>query len=359
MFAGTLRALTAATELVRHPGAMTSLLPSFPHARTTPRSRRRAAAVLAATALLLSACSGVEERSDGPQGTANGATMSRTSPLTGKVLDEQPGHPILAVKIDNSGSAQQVGLAKADMVVEELVEGGITRLATFFYSSVPSDAGPVRSMRATDIGIVAPLKAVLVASGGAAPTWKRVREANIRTVSEGGRGFYRGAGSAPYNLFVDMDELVAPLKPVKSLPAPYLPFGEDALPKGKPATRFTVQFSQVSDSSFEFRDGRYVNLDGYSGSRGDFVADTVLVLRVRVGLAGYRDPSGFPVPETRFTGKGAATIFNDGRMVTGTWVKNGLQAPLTLRTKGGDLRLPPGKVRIELVPDGTGGLRIG
>ncbi len=39
-------------------------------------------------------------------------------------------------------------------MVEELVEGGLTRLAVFFYSQVPDNAGPVRSMRASDIGIV-------------------------------------------------------------------------------------------------------------------------------------------------------------------------------------------------------------
>ena len=38
-------------------------------------------------------------------------------------------------------------------------------LAVFFYQHVPRLVGPVRSMRATDIGIVKPAKAVLVASG--------------------------------------------------------------------------------------------------------------------------------------------------------------------------------------------------
>ena len=65
---------------------------------------------------------------------------------------------MLAVKIDNSSSsAPQVGLGDAGMVVEELVEGGMTRLAVFYYNDVPSEVGPVRSMRATDIGIVSPL----------------------------------------------------------------------------------------------------------------------------------------------------------------------------------------------------------
>lgn len=293
-----------------------------------------------------------------PQDVSPSATMSRVSPLTGRVLAEQPGHPILAVKVDNSGSGRQIGLGKADMVVEELVEGGITRLATFYYSQVPSDVGPVRSMRATDIGIVAPLKAVLVASGAAAPTARRVRKADIRTVTEGGRGFYRGAGAAPYNLFVDMDKLVAPMKPLEQVPEPYLPFGDEPLPKGKPAKRFVAAFSPASDSTFALRDGRYVNTDGYA-TANDFVADTVLVLRVRVGDAGYRDPSGATVPETKFTGTGRATIFDSGRMIRGTWVKKGLNAQLTLRAKGKDLEIPPGKVRIELVPNGTGSLRVG
>jgi hypothetical protein len=341
---------------------MTSHLSVTSPARTTTgRGAPRVTALLATAALALAGCGGDAEKKD-PQGTANGTTMSRTSPLTGEVLDKQPGHPILAVKIDNSGSGRQVGLGKADMVVEELVEGGITRLATFYYSRVPSDAGPVRSMRTTDIGIVAPLKAVLVASGGAAPTWKRVREADIKTVSEGGRGYYRGPGSAPYNLFMDMNKLVAPMKPLADVPKPYLPFGDQELPQGKAAKRFTVVFSQASDSSFQYRRGGYVNTDGYAPRGDDFVADTVLVLRVRVGLAGYRDPSGFPVPETKFTGRGPAQIFHKGRVIDATWVKEGLEAPVTLRGKGGkgdELELSPGQVRIALVPQGPGSVRVG
>ena len=326
------------------------------------RTRRRAvAALLAAAALALSACDGGQSvlgGDDDPQDTSPSATMSMTSPLTGETLRDLPEHPILAVKIDNSGSNSQIGLGRADMVVEELVEGGITRLATFFYSQMPADVGPVRSIRATDIGIVAPLDALLVASGAAPPTTKRVRNAGIRTVTEGGRGFYRGSGAAPYNLFVKTDKLLAPLKPLSQLPEPYLPFGDAKLPKGKPAKRFAAVFSPASDSSFQFRRGGYVNTDSYA--RGsDFVADSVLVLRVRVGVAGYRDPSGATVPETKFMGKGQATIFHDGRMITGTWHKKGLRGALRLKAGGKRLELPPGKVRVELVPNDTGALRVG
>lgn len=328
---------------------------------TALSSARRACALLLAGSLALSACSGDEpgEEGESSQEQSRGATLSRTSPLTGEVLKEQPSRPILAIKVDNSGSATQVGMAKADLVVEELVEGGTTRLATFYYSDLPPVVGPVRSMRATDVGIVSPLKAVMVASGAAAPTWRAIRKAKIKTVTEGGPGFYRGAGAAPYNLMMDVTKLVKPMKPLQQVPEPYLPFGDEKLPKGTSAKQLTATFSQASDSQFTYRGGGYVTTDGYTKQGADFVADTVLVLRVKVRPAGYTDPAGFPVPETRFTGQGPASIFHGGRRVEATWVKKGLQAPLTLRAKGKDLQLPPGKVRIELVPQNGGSVSVG
>jgi hypothetical protein len=333
--------------------------------RTTTRPAwLRAGSLLAASALLLTACGG--DKKDGgsdqpadPQGTGHQSTLSRINPLTGERRGAPPKRPILAFKIDNSGHGTQVGLGKADMVVEELVEGGITRLAAFYYSKVPHRAGPMRSMRATDIGIVQPLKAVLVASGGAGVTLRRVHGAGIRTVTEGAPGFYRGQGYAPYNLFMDVDKLVKPMKALRTTPTPYLPFGDRDLPKGKPAKRFTAVFSTSSATSFELRKGKYVNTDSNATKGDDFLPDTVVVLRVKVGLAGYLDPAGYPVPETKFTGRGPAVVFHDGRMVRGTWVKNGLDRVVTLRTAAGPLEIPAGKVRLELVPVKGGDLRVG
>jgi hypothetical protein len=205
-------------------------------------------------------------------------------------------------------------------------------------------------MRATDIGIVRPLGATLVASGGAPPTVRRVREAEITTVTEGGTGFFRDSSrSAPYNLFVDLEELAGTLDPAE-LAAPYLPFGSDGLPEGVRARTVTATFSGASSSTFEFRGGRYVNVDSNAAAGDRFNPETVLVLRVRLTDAGYRDPAGNPVPETIFTGRGAALIFSGGRLVRGTWTKDGLDAPVKLQGTSGALELPPGQVWIELVP---------
>ena len=331
----------------------------MPSAR--PRARR-APHVLAALAtvagLLLASCS------DDDKAAARKAVEREQvtrSPLTGlPVKGKVPTHPVLAVKVDNSSSsAPQVGLGSADLVAEELVEGGITRLAAFFYTDVPSNVGPVRSMRATDIGIVQPLDAVLVASGGAALTVTRVKDAGIRTFTEGAAGYYRESSRvAPYNLFMRLEELAKTLDDSKP-PKPYLPFDSSpSLPKGEPVTGFTAEFSPSSSSTFELRNGRYVNTDTLATADDQFIADTVLVLRVRVEDAGYKDPAGYPVPETVFDGQGEAMIFNDGRLVEGTWSKDGLASDIRLRAGGKTVTLPPGRVWIELVPADGGSVTV-
>jgi hypothetical protein len=320
----------------------------------------RAATVLGVTcSLLLGACSGDDQGGDQERGVAR--RQVERSPLTGLPLKGRgPQHPVVAVKIDNSSSsAPQVGLKSADMVTEELVEGGITRLAAFFYTSIPEVVGPVRSMRATDIGIIQPLGAVLVASGGAAPTVTRVRDANITTYTEGATGFYRDSGRyAPYNLFMRLPELVKTLEPGQQA-SPYLPFGSaKSLPKGQPAKGLTASFSPSSATSFAYQGGHYVNTNTHAGADDQFTPDTVLVLRVREGDAGYLDPAGNPVPETLFTGEGDAMVFHDGRVVRGTWTKASTDADVRLRSDGKALELPPGKVWIELVPADGGSVAI-
>jgi hypothetical protein len=83
----------------------------------------------------------------------------------------------------------------------------------------------------------------------------------------------------------------------------------------------------------------------------------VLVLRVRVGDAGYKDPAGNPVPETHFTGSGQALMFHGGRVVRGTWKKR-LDSTLKLSTRAGNLEVPAGHTWIELVPQNGGNVQI-
>ena len=255
-----------------------------------------------------------------------------------------------------------MGLGSADMVVEELVEGGMTRLAAFYYSEIPGDVGPARSMRASDIGIVSPVKGAMVTSGAAQVTINRIDGAGIPYFTEGDKGFYRDSSRhAPYNLFTDMSETATLVdQDDAERPDDYLPWGDEKdFPQGQPARTLAASFSGGHTTNWTFQDGTYVNENTYAGAGDEFPADTVLVLRVKVGDAGYRDPAGNPVPETQFTGQGQALIFHDGRLVRAQWTKESLDAELKLSTTAGELTVPAGHTWIELVPQDGGSVTIG
>lgn len=305
--------------------------------------------------LVLSACGG-DDAGDKPdsQPIEGGAKLAALWPLTGEpVKGATPKHPVLVTKIDNTASSSpQQGLGRADLVTEEMVEGGVTRLAVFHYSRLPKVAGPVRSMRATDIGIVQPAHGVIVASGAAAQTSRRMKQAGVTFFTEGGPGYYRDSGRrAPYNLMVDLPKLAKSVKDEALVPASYLPWGEESDFTGtKRARGIDAVFSRSHTTSWRYAKGRYENVNGYADPKSEFVPDSVLVLRVRQTDAGYRDPAGNRVPESIYVGKGEMMLFHKGKVVRGTWSKATKQTPVKLRDADGPVQVPAGHVWIELVP---------
>ncbi len=300
----------------------------------------------------------------GEPASSNGKSAALgTWPLTGEAVPEGMSaakkYPVLVLKMDNTpSSAPQVGLGSADLVVEELVEGGVTRLAAFYYSDLPAEAGPVRSMRASDIGIVSPVNGDMVTSGAASVTISRIRDAGIDYHSEGTPGLSRNSSRfAPYNLFADLGEVAVEIEQKAARPRDYLPWGKaEDLPESAPVTQLAASFGGHT-TSWVFRKDHYVNVNTFAADGDEFLADSVLVLSVPIGDAGYRDPAGNSVPETQFEGSGAALLFHDGRMVKCTWSKKALDASLTLKTEDGDrLGVPAGRVWVELLPQTSGGI---
>lgn len=337
--------------------------------RRSNRALNKVAVTLAVASLFLAGCGG-DEKTDAAPTEAQKSEQAQpieTWPMTGlsATSDQKVAkkHPVLVLKMDNTAaSSPQVGLGAADLVVEELVEGGMTRLAAFFYSEIPGAVGPVRSMRASDIGIVSPVHATIVTSGAAAGTISRITRAGITFFQEGAKGIYRdSARSAPYNLFANMADVASVIKQKDAKrPADYLPWGEEKdFPSGVPASSIGVSFSGGHTTDWTFQKGGYVNENTYAAKGDEFPADTVLVLRVEVGDAGYLDPAGNFVPETKLVGEGSAMLFHDGRLVRGTWSKAGLDSALTLATKAGKLTVPAGRTWVELVPADGGDVTIG
>lgn len=349
-----------------------------------PRSRRAVATFAVGVLCLtpLAACSGGDDPTPASPTTSTTTTqqsptatppttthtapprpVTKRWPLTGwPMTGKAPNHPVYVVKVDNTSSAQpQLGLDSADMVVEELVEGGLTRIAAFYYSKLPAIVGPVRSMRASDVGITLPAHAFIVASGAAPKTMQLLNDAGINRITEGARGFYRSnIRSAPYNLMMKLPALAQHVgRPWTPPSDPYLPFSPPEDFHGDiPVTSMTTTFSGAHTDDWALHGQTWVRTNSLARPGYDFKVSNVLILRVRVGDAGYVDPGGNPVPETLFFGSGAATLVHGDRAIQGTWHKDGKPGRLTLTAHGKPLMVPTGHTFIELIPADGGSVSL-
>ena len=333
----------------------------------------RVIVALTAAALTLTACSASKvEKADPEASKRAGAKLVERSPLPGLALKNGlPNNPVFVVKIENTqGGVPQYGLDKADLVFEELVEGGLTRLAAFYYSNLPAKVGHVRSMRASDIGISSPVNGQIVASGGASSTYRRMKSAGVTVFSEdyGAPGFSSDpAKFRPYNRLINLKTLARKAKTTE-IRGNYLPWntaatktaptpsdGATAVPAPKTATKATVTFSSSTRTRWAFTGGTWQRANTYAAAGQDFKADTLLILFARVGDAGYRDPAGNKVPETIFEGSGRAIVLKGKTVTEATWTKKALNQQITLAGKDGrQIGIDPGHVWIELVPKDGG-----
>lgn len=332
---------------------------------------------MSAAALTLTACSSSSSDSkpdEGPDAAkGSSAKLVEISPMTGKALPNgRPDHPVFIVKIENTeGGYPQYGLNKADLVVEELVEGGLTRLAAFYYSNLPTKIGHVRSMRASDIGIASPVGGQIVASGGAAGTYKRVRNAGITIFSEdfGAPGFSSDPAKVrPYNRLINLQTVAKKAKntrifgpyltwtPKKSAKATTTPSGSATPPPTRKRARTAnVGFSNSTHTQWAFSGHTWHRTNGHAAPGQDFKADTLVVMFCKVGDAGYLDPAGNRVPETDLEGTGRAIVFDGTKVIKATWSKSSLRSTISFKAKDGSpVTIDPGHVFVELVPKSGG-----
>lgn len=276
-------------------------------------------------------------------------------PMTGLPAPEGVAdRPVLAVKVDNTGNARpQVGLADADVIVEEPVEGGLTRLAAMYHSTLPDVVVPVRSIRTTDAGLVGPTGGALVASGGAQRVLRQMEDADIPVLAEGTAGFSRDpARPNLYSLTVDLEQVLPEVSGLGPPQMPYLSWSDAPIPEGTGVTEVAVQFSG-SHTTTHVWDGSAWTRDGNMAEAGDrFAASNLLVLHTTTRDAGYTDPAGNPVNEVVFDAGGDALLLAGDTAIEATWSRDGDEAVFELTAEGERLTVPPGRTWIALVPEG-------
>lgn len=316
----------------------------------------RVSAALLTAALILTGCSSETKKS--PSATPSAAQRPLTSPVTGLPMDPRPNRPAFLVKVENTANGQpQYGVGQADLVVEELVEGGLTRLAAVYYSQIPSKIGHVRSARGTDVSLAAPLHATVVASGAATFTYRKMKQAHLTFLTEdhGARGFSSDpAKSRPYNRLVDLARLAEGSRRPSRV-RPYFHWASTAPAGGRAVTSVTVKYSGASTTVFVYRHGSWRRQHERSVPGQAFTAPNLVVIFAPFGDAGYRDPAGNFVPEARFVGHGKGVVVTGGKAYSVTWTKADLRSSVTFTdAKGNPITLTPGKTWLSLAPAGAG-----
>jgi len=316
---------------------------------------RRVAVTLALVlAVALPACSddnGDETVSTDPD------TQEPVAPLTG--LPDPEGQSAtrsaLWVKVGNNpdGARPQSGLEQADVVYEELAEGGITRFAAVLNSTVPDQVGPVRSVRAMDPDLVRPLLGIFAYSGGLEGPVSGIRAVSgLLTLNETEaedameRSSDRGA---PDNLYVIPSVMFGRGGEPKP-PRPLFEFlADDEAFEGDAVQSFVVGFEGPFAVTYTWDEAQGVFLRSYGDT--PFVDDTgaqIGATNVIVQSIHYPNPS-----EGVTVGEGDAWVFSQGRLLQGKWERDSAEdVTRFVDAEGNVIKLTPGRTWIALLPNG-------
>lgn len=339
---------------------------------------RGVAAFLTVVTLSLAACTGAGEpeptsptsptgeTSEGG-GVDGGTLVVDGAPLTGLPLgDATLTHPALSAKVDNHPAARpQVALDQADIVFEQLVEGGYTRYVAVWHSNLPIEVGPVRSVRPTDPDIVSPFGGILAYTGGQQRFIDAMLNTPVESAIHGQSNvadfFSRSTDKVdPHNVIVRGAELVQHFSdrapPAAQFSYVLEPAYASAVVFGEPVSSFTTRFSSSHAPGWQWSgaDG------GFLRSQKNGAADVALsgariqaanVVSIFVDIQVIQD-----IPTTFLVASGDGFVASVGHIVPVTWSKAAPEAPIILLTLSGEpVMLTPGITWVELIPaEGSG-----
>lgn len=261
----------------------------------------------------------------------------------------------VTVKIGNTAEARpQYGVEAADVVYEEVVEGGITRLAAVFHSQDPDRVGTVRSVRPIDQSIVWPLRGVFAYSGGTIAEVASLTGAPVTPLDETRAGalmFRDPERTAPHNLYARVNEMYD--RCVDPPPAALFTFRSALAPSvGDQVTSVRVGFLSGYAVTWGWDTGSsrwnrsIFGAPDLSAAGAQLSAANVVVMQVQYSSVPFGDAA-----EAVMIGRGPVSVFSGGRVVHGTWARpDRSTAAQLLDDRQQPIPLTPGQTWVEL-PD--------
>ncbi len=345
--------------------------------------RYAAGALVAGCALIAAACSSSHKPAHvaagptttvAPATTTTGSTASTAPPgappcpLTGlpAVTPANVTRPALSVKVDNAPAAlPQSGLNNADIVTEEVVEGGLTRFFVTFQCEDAAVVGPIRSARPVDADLLRQLNGgILVYSGAAigeiAPS-KAHSNAVLISMDAGNHGFYRDYHRpAPSNVFGSTAGFYQEAYRVAGphiAGAPQLFQYSTTAPAGLPTSQVSFVFSSYDSIQWIFNPANGVYRRVQNGTLdkladgSNITASNIVILSITLAHTGIIDQSGNEDPLDVIIGSGNVWVIRNGEVIPGTWKRASYAVPMQLLDASGKvIPLQPGRTWMELLP---------
>ncbi|MBW3595375.1 MAG: DUF3048 domain-containing protein [Actinobacteria bacterium] len=332
------------------------------------RAKRFLAAALGTVLVFGAACTGGDSDDAGTTETAAAPEADPVCPLSGADTSRRVvERPAVAVKIENSPAAYPLsGLDDAEVVFEELVEGGLTRFMAIYHCTDTKKAGPVRSARVVDPPIMTPITRILAAAGGNEIVRKELAKAKIVTIDEdtpGGalRRISRPGITMEHTLYGNTVTIrkVGAERFEQAPPEEIFRFG-DVPSGGDKARSVTLFFSQGDPIVYEWNNDEWTRSQHGQPFRvegGLIEVDNVIVELHRINYSKtIVDPAGNPSIEIADpVGEGEALVFRDGRVFKGTWSRKAVTDRVVYTGPDGEeIPLARGTTWIALLPNTKG-----
>lgn len=276
--------------------------------------------------------------------------------VSGEIKNSRP----IAIMIENSPDARpQSGLNLADVVVEVVDEGGITRYIAAYSSHEPEIIGPVRSARQYYAEIARGFDPIYTFWGTYPEGYKIIEDMDLDVLSVLGDPTGNSSITAQASHWRDKTR-VAPHNGYMSI----LQLKEDAkrvgysLEGGSSPFRFKLDAIQsdrgdISDITIDFSTPQFLVNFKYDREKNNYLKylaglphtdrETEEQLKVNNIVAMITDIEG-PINAAghmavRTTGKGKAFYFMDGKVVEGSWERTSVFDPFTYKDNKGNLVL--------------------
>jgi len=271
--------------------------------------------------------------------------------------------PVLAVKIDDTFQAQpQIGIDKADLVYIEQVEAGLTRLLCIFSSEFPSQVGPIRSARISDIDLLAQYGHVAFAySGAQSKMLPVIRSANLQDLGaehESSQIYPRdSARTGPVDMLLEAQTLMTKLSeqnvPIAVSKNMGWSFG-DAPSAGNPVSAVSMFWpSNTYYASWSSTESRWLlterGLPDMSADGKQLGPTTLVVQMVSITPSIYHDKFGGVTPFSVTIGEGTGYILRDGFMFAAHWSRpTAADGTTWTLADGSQVLFAPGQIWIAL-----------